>query len=234
MVQMKSMVHGIRRIYLPILLLVVTLVLPAHAVPLLPGGTALLSGVNLADRPELDGDFIASNTVLFRGTNALGQVLYTGTLVTAVILEQGTGTLDFYYGLSNDQGSTDGIERLSVTNFAGFATDVDWVRDLEGSGGPITANRQLSGGTISFSFGSLLLPGQTSDLFFIKTNATDFHRGSAVVSNGGVASIQAFAPSGTPGVPIPESGSLLLLGTGLVGCGLWRRIRRQSYRFDSV
>jgi hypothetical protein len=202
-----------------------TVTLPVHAIPLLPGNSVSTPGTTLTAHPELNADVIAAIAAPFTGTNALGQVLYTGTLNSVVVLET-SGTLDFAYAITNNSSSIDGIARVSVNNFAGFTTDVDWLSDTDGTLGATSATRQVNGGTVSFNFGNFVMPGQTTHAFYIKTNATDFHRGSVALSDGGVATVQAFAPTGTPGAPIvPEPTTLFLLGSGLFGLAGWRRWR---------
>lgn len=59
---------------------------PSHALPLDRGATVLTPGTTLTDRPELEGDIIESSAVPFTGRNVLQEVLFTGTLVEAVVV----------------------------------------------------------------------------------------------------------------------------------------------------
>ncbi|MGH7229820.1 MAG: PEP-CTERM sorting domain-containing protein [Nitrospiraceae bacterium] len=217
-----KMRNGKAVIRLLTLIVGLALALPVQAIPILPGGSGRPPGTN----DFVLGDVLAANSVPFSGRDALGAVLFTGTLDTAVVVEAGSQTLNFLYGITNNANSTDGIPRMSVTNFAGFTTDIGWIDDGSGALGVDSVTRQPSGGTISFNFENFIRPGQETSLLFIKTNATDFHRGSATLINGGVAALNAFAPLGTP-VAAPEPASLLLLGSGLAGWVVWGRLRQR-------
>jgi hypothetical protein len=199
--------------------LVLALSMPANAIPILPGG----SGRPPASSTLVAGDVIASNAVSFSGRNVLGETLFTGTLATAVILETASQTLNFIYSVANDSTSPDGIARMSVTNFAGVTTDIGWVNESPGEIGPGSVTRQPTGATVSFNFDNFLRPGQETGLLFVRTNATDFHRGSVSLINGGVANISAFAPLASSIATVPEPASLLLLGSGLMALFMWRR-----------
>ncbi|HJU05065.1 MAG TPA: hypothetical protein VJ692_07905, partial [Nitrospiraceae bacterium] len=180
--------------------LMLALSAPAYAIPILPGG----SGRPPASSSLAAGDVIASSALPFSGRNVLGEVLFTGTLATAVILESASQTLNFVYSVVNNSTSPDGIARMSVTNFAGVTTDIGWVSESPGDIGPGSVTRQPTGATISFNFDNFLRPGQETGLLFVKTNATDFHRGSVSLINGGVANISAFAPLASSVATVPE------------------------------
>lgn len=116
--------------------------------------------------------------------------------------EYSSSTLDFYYAIVNDVGSRQGITTLATMSFAGFLTDVDSLMDSGGDVGSSSATRDLSGGIVQFNFASSVLPGQTSNFLFIKTDSLAFGAGTVVLtSDAGTASVQAFAP-----VPEPTFG----------------------------
>jgi hypothetical protein len=196
----------------------------ARAVPLEPGTTVSTPGTTLADRPDLEGDIIESNFVPFAGTNALHEVMFIGTLVEAVVSEHGTSTLDFYYALVNDAGSRQGITSLAAKSLTGFLTDVDSLTDSGGDVGSSSAARDVSGAAVQFNFANPILPGQTSNLMFVKTNSFNFGTGNvALTSDAGIASIQVFAP-------IPEPTSVILWAGGILGLLVWRLNKTVMYR----
>jgi len=137
---------------------------------------------------------------------------YTGTLYSQVDVETG-GTLDFLYELVVATGP-DAVNRLTVTDFAGYTTDVG---DL-GFGGidPTAVDRSNSGGTVGFLFGNEpngITAGEQSDVLIIKTNAKTYGVGTGETIDGSVFQGGAYAPS-------PEPASVGLLLGGLFGIGL--------------
>ena len=191
-----------------------------YAVMLLPNTSVDLFGTTSAARPELAGTVIKDELTNFTGLDALGNILYTGTLQVRIVREDVSGTLDFYYRIRpNDANSLDAIMRTTHTNFDGWTTDVDYRIDGLGSVGPSSATRNVSGSTVGFNFGLGLQPGDESLFYFIKTTATHYTLGSTVLIDGGIASVQSYAPA-----VIPVPAAVWLFGSGLIGLiGIARR-----------
>lgn len=145
-------------------------------------------------------------------TTAISTGTYTGTLESQVFVETG-GTLDFLY-LLNVTAGPDAVNRLTVTNFTGWTTDVGY---LAGTGIiPTGVDRSNSGGTVGFQFGSEpngVTAGESTDVLIIETNAKTFGVGTGSTIDGTVFSGGAYAPT-------PEPASVGLLLGGLFGVGL--------------
>jgi hypothetical protein len=180
---------------------------------------------------------------------------YSGTLISAVYRESG-GTLDFYYQVINNatagtlsgtggcghggQPTCDPISRETDTDFSTWVTQLAFRTDgslgaaagfSDGTVPPVTADRNSpAGDVIGFSFfppdSSKLLPGTTSNVLIISTNATFFTTGHASVIDGGVTTVNAFQPS----TGVPEPASFALIGFGLLGIGYMNRRLKKTVR----
>jgi hypothetical protein len=206
----------------------------AHATVLVPGGTvvpAVLGGP--AGALEASAINLALNT---------GDV--QGSLTAAVVRNAG-GTLDFYYQITNALGSMDSLSRNTNSLFATLSTLYDtsvfYRTDTGGLGifsvgdagaTPLTAERNMTGRVVGFNFLSLpgvtgIDPGETSRILVIRTNAVDFTAGMSSVIDGGVDSVDTFAPTGSP---VPEPASLLLLSSAFAAAAYVARHRGGTRR----
>jgi hypothetical protein len=169
-----------------------------------------------------------SETMGFTGTDASSQVVFTGTIYSAVYEHDASNTLggyDFVYQINNDSGSADPIDEFSVTSFLGFGTDVNYAL---GNVNPTSADRTLNGATIDYYFTSAeLYPGDISDYLIVKTDATSIVQGAGSVIDGGTGGAEVEVPTFGSRTMVPEPGSaaLIVLAGGLV---LGRRNRRIS------
>ncbi len=180
------------------------------------------------------GTLLATIDTPFSFTTTAGRT--SGSIESAVFLNP-TGTVDFYYQVTNDVTSVTSLSRESSTSFLGYATAVAYRVDggslpggqfANGTPGiiPVTADRDSSATTVGFDFGpppqgTRIPPGTVSAIMVISTNANQFRVGDATVIDGGAATVVAFQPFG-PALAVPEPGAMFLMGNGLLALALWR------------
>lgn len=183
----------------------------AIGVPLAPGANVL----SLGDSFDASGTIVASLIDLpVSGVNASNVEFYRGFLSQWVYDIANTGLL-FVYQVHNDPAPlhADHIQTLSTTDFSGFDTTVD-INGLAGK----TISRGSSGSTVTFNFLDIA-DNTTSPYYWIQTNAKYLTWGGTNLIDGGTANLRTYAPSA-----VPEPGSMLLLGMGILGLfGLGRK-----------
>jgi hypothetical protein len=196
----------------------------ASATPLAPGATYLTPNDAGVFDPGLLLDSIISPFVTNTGT-------LSGTLRTSVY-RNATGMLDFYYQVTNNPAVFNGgnaISGVSGLNFTGALVNASYRTDAFGvftasTDTPVTVSRTSNGSEVIFWFGppwtgvNKILPGQTSSVLMIASNALTYTTGQATIQNHGMAWVTAFQPA-----TIPEPGTIGMALVGLVGLVAYRR-----------
>lgn len=207
---------------------------------LLPGGNNFLGG-SLFEQFSFTGSFqvLASSTQHFVATPNV----YSGTLFSEVIAgdtRNPFGGLDFVYHITVDsRGTSDGIHRITIDDFANVRTDVGFIRGT-GERRPTSVDRSPAasvfgpgdgGDVIGWNYlpsscnplGCLVTPGTlarglSSATLIVYTDAHMFRNTTAQFIDGGIAHAATFAP-----IPEPETYALMMAGLGLMGFVVKRR-----------
>ncbi len=162
---------------------------------------------------------------------------FDGYLLSRVARNTTTNQLDFYYQVVSRPTSTNALTRVASDAFAPFTTNVGYVTfDVDGAvamfgdagaaGQAPTSVDRTATGSLGFNFpasiaGASLTAGETSHTIVVRTNATNYVMNSSFqVTQGGTTSTITgmIAPTA-----VPEPGTYMLIGAGLVALGLWRR-----------
>ena len=193
----------------------------AVAAPLAPGG--LLNPVPLKPAP-VGGVEVASSV------QPLVTPTYTANLVSKVFQGDATnslGGLTFTYEIQNVVG-TESVHRLSVLGYGTLPIDASYLLPSAGAVVPAFMDREPPGDAIGVSFsGPPVGPGPIGDgksgaTIVVQTNQSGWVTSQAFVIDGATTGVSSFAP-------IPEPGTMTLVGVGVVGLAMAYR-RRQVRR----
>lgn len=185
-----------------------------------------ITGTTVAARPELAGVVLEDMISTFSISGA-GET-FTGEIQNRVVRSV-DGTLDFYWRIMPLSGVGD-ISAFRVEGFSGYTLDADWRIDGLGTVAPNVARYfGDADGSVNFLFADEVGIGQSSNFFFLDTQATYYSLTGQFdllcADTGCISSLYpTFAPSA---VPLPAA--VWLFGSGLVGLiGVARRRNSQQ------
>lgn len=188
--------------------------------------TVLSPGGVVSNLPDFEdfGDFLASINTTF-GT---GNSIPSGPFMETVITNTGDNPfgnqfLTFAFSFRVTAGD---VVEISLPGFSGFSTAVKECTICNTGTPALDATRSVNGDVVSFDFTGIPANGNNTASLAIYTNAQVF--ADPMISftdiNGGIGLSAGLLPA-----PVPEPGSLSLLGTVMLALGaLW--LRRERHR----
>ena len=208
---------------------------PCPASPLTNGGiTNSLTRYNSSTSNPYTGSFLAGSTA--QVTNGL----WSGVLKSAVF-RSAAGTLDFLYQVSENANSGAAITKLIDSTFNGYLTDVGCIcYDFDGAGSssvnfmaaqgnktPLTVMRAADGSTLTYDFGSAnaINGSYSSQILVVRTNAVHYATGQTQIFDNAYSRDPFFASLQPYGSGVPEPGTFLCIGLGLLVVSFIRRTR---------
>lgn len=209
-------------------------------------GAAATAGVasacNVAPNSSCSPDLITvsnSATLVASQTGMLSSARIQGTYTEKVYRNPDNSRcancLTWVLEINNSRTSQDGINTVTVSDFAGFQTDVGYTNSAPGmtapSGGitPGSVSRSFNGSIVRWSFtGNEIAPGKSSVLLAIDTNSSRFKSGTVTVQDGSTDTEPGFAPQ------VPETP--FVAGFGLLGgvAAGWYALRRRGQRKTAI
>jgi len=212
------MFRWIKRLAAPVVALAVFAVLPSASEADVVGIGSAISAPNVAPAVIMPLGFPGGATQVVSGnytlTNSQNVVTGTGSYNVRVYSPDPTNS-NLTTIVFDVTVATGDVNRVTLTNFGTFATDV-YVVNGSGQNAQFVDRVSDAGSTLGFTFNQLLPPvaglqsGESSATFIIRTNAPTYTVGSLNIIDGGIDSVPSFAPA----VPLPAPA---LLGMTLVG-----------------
>lgn len=195
----------------------------ANAIVLSEGSTEILTGTSVAAEPNLAGVVLEDDLVNFSYASGGGTV--SGSVQLRVVRSVDT-TLDFYWRVFNDLSSSDSIGSFRIGDFFTNQYDANYRTDGLGDDAPDTAKRfsGIQSSNVNFNFDGGLSAGDSSNFFFLDTDATSYARtGLFDLANLGHTQISSTFSMYAPATRVSEPAGSLLISAGLMALYLRRR-----------